>query len=133
MRRLTPPVAENSLPPVPPSAPRATEIALAGMQFHVLVGVLPHEREHPQPLEVDLRVGLIVADGVVLDYRDLYALVRRVVDAAPHDYLETIAEGIVAAALARPPVAWVRAAVRKPHVALGGPLAHAEVVVEGAR
>ena len=74
-------------------------ITLAGMRFHVRVGVLPHERELAQPLE----------------------------------FLETIGGDIASRCLALPEVASVRVAVRKPHVALGGPLAHAEVVVEQDR
>ena len=103
------------------------------MRFHALVGVLAHERELPQPLEVDLSVRLERAmrgDQPALDYRELYALAERVVTAAPVDYLERAAERLAAQALALAPVRAVRVAVRKPHVALAGPLAYAEVVVE---
>jgi dihydroneopterin aldolase len=55
------------------------------------------------------------------------------VDAGPLDYLEEIAGSIAAGVIAFEGVASVRVAVRKPHVALGGPLAHAEVVVERSR
>jgi dihydroneopterin aldolase len=105
------------------------------MRFHALVGVLAHERELPQPLEVDLTVRLDTAmhgDRPTLDYRILYDAVARVVGAGPLDYLERAAERLADAALALERVAEVRVAVRKPHVALGGPLAFAEVVVERA-
>jgi 7,8-dihydroneopterin aldolase/epimerase/oxygenase len=115
---------------VPTPAPRRLEITLAGLRFHVRVGVLPHERELAQPLEIDLTVRLARESEVVLDYRTLYAIARAVVGAEPLDYLESVGESIAAAALALEGVAWVRVAVRKPHVALGGPLAYAEVVVE---
>jgi 7,8-dihydroneopterin aldolase/epimerase/oxygenase len=108
-------------------------ITLAGMRFHVRVGVLPHEREIPQPLELDLTVRLAPADTDVLDYRTLYALTREVVEREPLDYLEAIGGEIAMRCLALPSVASVRVAVRKPHVALGGPLSHAEVVVEQDR
>jgi dihydroneopterin aldolase len=107
-----------------------TAITLAGMRFHVCVGVLPHERELAQPLELDLTVRLAAGASDVLDYRTLYAIVREVVGAEPLDYLEVIGAAIVDRVLALPGAAHVRVAVRKPHVALGGPLAHAEVVVE---
>ena len=107
-----------------------TEIALAGMRFHVLVGVLPHERTIPQPLEVDLRVRLSAGAKAVLDYRDLYAVASETVQSGAHEYLETIAETVLSRALGLSGVTWARVAVRKPHVALGGPLAYAEVVVE---
>ena len=45
-------------------------------------------------------------------------------------YLEAIAQRIVSAALSRPNVSGARATVRKPHVALAGPLDCAEVVIE---
>jgi dihydroneopterin aldolase len=110
-------------------------ITLAGMRFHVRVGVLPHERELAQPLEVDLTVRVAPGSAEVLDYRTLYALTREVIDreGKPLDYLEAIGGEVAARCLALPAVASVRVAVRKPHVLLGGPLAHAEVVVEQDR
>jgi dihydroneopterin aldolase len=108
-------------------------ITLAGMRFHVRVGVLPHERELAQPLELDLTVRLAPGSTEVLDYRTLYALTRDVVGREPLEFLETIGGDIASRCLALPPVVSVRVAVRKPHVSLGGPLAHAEVVVEQDR
>lgn len=105
-------------------------ITLAGMRFNVRVGILPHEREMPQPLEIDLSVRRGGHGSGVLDYRLLYAVVRDVVEAEPLDYLETVADDIARGVMSLDDVAGVRVAVRKPHVALGGPLAHAEVVVE---
>ena len=31
-------------------------ISLRGMRFHTLIGILPHEAEIPQPVEIDLTV-----------------------------------------------------------------------------
>jgi 7,8-dihydroneopterin aldolase/epimerase/oxygenase len=116
---------------VPSPASTSTEIALTGMRFHARVGILPHERELPQPIEIDLRVGRTAdADGV-LDYRRLHEVARSAVSDEPMDFLETIAGVILTGALALPGVSWARVAVRKPHVALGGPLDHAEIVAEG--
>ena len=108
------------------------EITLRNMRFHVCVGVLPHESEHAQPLEIDLTVWCpMPTDGSAgVDYRTLYAVVTAVVAASPHWYLETIAHRVVTGALALTPVTGARAAVRKPHVALGGPLDAAEIVFE---
>ena len=103
------------------------------MRFHVCVGVLPHERELAQPLEIDLRVCRAASSGAVVDYRALHALVGEVIARGPLDYLESIGDAIVDRAVALDGVEWARAAVRKPHVALGGPLAYAEVVVERGR
>jgi dihydroneopterin aldolase len=115
---------------VPPSPSDRLEITLAGMRFHVRVGVLPHERELAQPLELDLTVRRSAGAAAVLDYRTLYAVVRDVVAAEPLDYLESIGADVAAGVLALDGAAHVRVAVRKPHVALGGPLAYAEIVVE---
>jgi len=108
------------------------EITLRAMRFHALVGILEHERTVPQPIEVDLTVRSS-ADGDILDYRRLYEIVEREVTRGPIDYLETIAERITRSALEDARVRQARVAVRKPHVALAGPLAYAEVVVRHDR
>ena len=129
MRYLVPVVLSVSRAQVMPTP---VQITLRNMRFHVRVGILPHEGEVAQPLEVDLTVWTRpVPDGqLAVDYRDLHALTAAIVSAPPLLYLETIAQRIVAAALAQPAVIGARVAVRKPHVALAGPLDHAEVVVQ---
>lgn len=108
------------------------EITLRNMQFHVHVGILPHERELAQPLEVDLTVWATPpAPGAIgVDYRDLHALTVAVLAHEPLLLIETIAHEIVAGALRVDRVLGARAAVRKPHVALAGLLSCAEVVIE---
>ena len=120
-----------------PAVPTHRSISLQGMQFHTLVGVLPHEQEHPQPLELDVTVWLADPTGagaaVSLDYRDLYVAMAETVEHSPVGYLEDLVDRAVQAALALAPVARARVAARKPHVALPGPLAFAEVAIERAR
>jgi 7,8-dihydroneopterin aldolase/epimerase/oxygenase len=116
-------------------------VSLRGMRFHVLVGILPHEQVHPQPIEVDVTVwraprgddDVAGDDEEVIDYRDLYDVVARRVTAAPLRFLEDVARTLVGDLLARPYVRRARVAVRKPHVPLPGPLAYAEVVVDSGR
>lgn len=110
-------------------------ITLAGMRFHVRVGILAHERELPQPLEVDLSVwrDARATGDAVLDYRALYALTAAAVATEPLHYLEELAGRVADAALAVHEVARARVAVRKPHVTLAGPLAYAEVALERGR
>lgn len=104
------------------------------MRFHSPVGVLPHESSLPQPIEIDLTVWRATpADTAILDYRSLYALAARALAPSHTSYLEEVAERVVAGALELPGVASVRVAVRKPHVALPGPLGYAEVIVERDR
>jgi len=106
-----------------------TEITLKSMRFHTRVGILPNERATPQPIEIDLTVS--VAQGeTVLDYRDLYEIVASIVRSGHIDFLEQIGERIADGTMARSArVQSARVAVRKPHVALGGPLDYAEIVV----
>jgi dihydroneopterin aldolase len=112
------------------------------MRFHVLVGVLPHEQLHPQPIEIDATVwrSLRPDDGAgegpaaaVVDYRDLYDAVAARVTGQPLRFLEDVARTLVADLLARPHVRRARVAVRKPHVPLPGPLSYAEVIVDSGR
>lgn len=109
-----------------------TTVTLRGMRFHVAVGILPHEARYPQPLEIDVSVSR-GNDRAVLDYRELYAVVSAAAHAPQLRYLEDIAGGIADRALALDGVLRARVAVRKPHVALDGPLDHAEIVIERTR
>ena len=109
------------------------EITLRAMRFHALIGILPHERTTTQPLEIDLTVSVMDDEGVV-DYRALYDDVAAIVNAGPIDFLEELGDRVASSVLlAHARARRVRVASRKPHVALGGPLAYAEVVVERAR
>jgi 7,8-dihydroneopterin aldolase/epimerase/oxygenase len=103
-------------------------ITLHGMSFHTLVGVLPHEREHPQPLEIDL-TAWVKPGAEVVDYRRLYAQVRAATESPALFYLEELGDSIAARILAEPAVQRVRVVVRKPHAAVGGPLNYAAVSV----
>ena len=108
------------------------------MRFHVRVGVLPHEQEIAQPLEVDVTVWRARTTGdrpaaPVLDYRTLYDAASRAVAADRLMFLEDVATDVADRALVIDDVERVRVAVRKPHVALGGPLEFAEVVLERTR
>lgn len=103
-------------------------ITLSGMSFHTLIGVLPHEREYPQPLEIDL-TAWVQQGADMVDYRHLYAEVRGVTEGPALGYLEELADAIAARILVQTGVQRVRVAVRKPHVSLGGPLNHAEVAI----
>lgn len=107
--------------------PELDAITLHGMSFHTLIGVLPHEREHPQPLEIDV-TAWVTRGAAVVDYRRLYAKVRAATEAKAF-YLEELADSVAARILEESSVQRTRVAVRKPHAALGGPLDYAEVTV----
>ena len=112
--------------------PSPLRITLRNMQFHVRVGVLPHEAELAQPVEIDLTVWTDAPQhgDVSVDYRTLHALATDALQEQPLRFLETIAQDIVARCMAHDLVLGARAAVRKPHVALGGLMDCAEIVFE---
>lgn len=110
------------------------------MRFHTCVGLLPHERHVPQPLELDLtvwrslkRVGETDSPAQMLDYRDLHALVSETVGASHHRLLEALCEKIAGRALELAHVERVRVAARKPHAPISGPVDYVEVVLERSR
>ena len=84
--------------------PIEDRVTLKGMRFHTRVGMLPHERQHPQPLELDLTVWLAPKQlqkahpPAFLDYRDLYALVAETVGSRHHGLLEELCEAVAAKA-----------------------------------
>jgi dihydroneopterin aldolase len=110
-----------------------TAITLQGMRFHARIGVLPHEADVAQPVEIDVTVSCVTGGkGDVLDYRTLYALAAAALAGEHTRFLEDVAERVASGALDLPGVVAARVAVRKPHVSLPGPLAYAEAVVERA-
>lgn len=107
------------------------------MKFHTLVGLLPHEKKFPQPLELDVtaylslrRVGESDAPGMRLDYRRLHGVVADTVGTSHHRLLEGLCERIARAVLELEGVESVRVAARKPHAPISGPLDFVEVVIE---
>lgn len=115
-------------------------ISLTGMRFHTLVGLLPHEKLVPQPLELDLTVWLSLRNvgetdspSDLLDYRDLYRAVAETVGDSHHRLLEALCEKVARRTLSMEPVVRVRVAARKPHAPLEGPVDHVEVVLERTR
>jgi len=113
-------------------------VTLQSMRFHTHIGVLPHEAEIAQSIEVDVSVWVArheLAHGSegVLDYRELYELVAAIIGNGHIRYLEDLADQVVQGALEIPGVSRASVKVRKPHVALPGPLQHAEVGLDRRR
>jgi 7,8-dihydroneopterin aldolase/epimerase/oxygenase len=113
-------------------------VTLKAMRFHARIGVLPHEAEIAQSIEVDAslwvrRGGARMTAKDIVDYRRVYELVAEVVTNGHTHFLEEVGERIADRALQLPLVEKVRIAVRKPNVALPGPLAYAEVALERER
>jgi dihydroneopterin aldolase len=113
-------------------------VTLKGMRFHARIGVLPHEAEIAQSIEVDAslwvrRSGAKATVKDIVDYRRVYELVAEVITKGHTAFLEEAGERIASKALELPLVQRVRIAIRKPNVALPGPLAYAEVALERER
>ena len=120
------------------SATDTDVVTLKGMRFHARIGVLPHEAEIAQSIEVDAslwvrRSGSRLTSKDIVDYRRVYEIVAEVVTGGHTNFLEEVGERIAEHALQLPLVERVRIAVRKPNVVLPGPLAYAEVALERAR
>jgi dihydroneopterin aldolase len=118
--------------------PDTDVVTLKAMRFHARIGVLPHEAEIAQSIEVDAslwvrRSGERPTARDIVDYRRVYDLVAEVVTQGHTNFLEEVGERIAKRALDLPLVERVRIAVRKPNVALPGPLAYAEVALERER
>ena len=103
-------------------------IFLRGMRFMACHGVLPHEREIPQPFEVDVELGISLraagesdALGNTVNYAKVYHTVSSIMDGAPKQLIEALAEGI-ADDLLRDFVSlrWVRVTVHKPAAPIDG-------------
>jgi dihydroneopterin aldolase len=102
-------------------------ILLEGMVFHGRHGTLPAERELGQPfvVDVELRLDLRPAGlsddlAQTVDYGEVHRRAQEIVEGAPVNLTETVAERIAATILEHyPSVEAVRVKVAKPHVRLG--------------
>jgi 7,8-dihydroneopterin aldolase/epimerase/oxygenase len=113
-------------------------VKLEAMKFHAHIGVLPHEAEFAQPLEVDVSAWVFrdeLAHGGqgVLDYRRIYEIVSGIISAGHILYLEDLAAAIGDQVLSIEGVARVLVNARKPQVTLDGPLSFAQVTLDRAR
>lgn len=113
-------------------------VTLRGLRFHARVGVLPHERELAQPLEIDVTVWAAPEPATpsrhaLIDYRFIYDRVAAVVARQPLGLLEDLVHAIAQDVLALDGASRVSVVARKPHVPLPGPLTCSEVALELAR
>lgn len=82
-------------------------IELRGLHVSGIVGVLPHERTQPQPLDIDLDIAVDLAfagdsDNLVdtVDYGALCAAAEQVVASTAFELLEALADRIAITLLA---------------------------------
>ena len=103
-------------------------IFLRGMRFMACHGVLPHEREVPQPFEVDVEMGLDLraageSDDLddTVNYAKVYRTVSSIMNGASKQLIEALAEEIAEDLLWQfSPLRWVRVTVHKPTAPIDG-------------
>jgi len=103
-------------------------IFLRGMRFMACHGVLPHEREVPQPFEVDVEMGLDLraageSDDLddTVNYAKVYDVVSTVLTVTRKYLIEALAEEIADDLLrAFDVLRWVRVTVHKPTAPIDG-------------
>ena len=103
-------------------------IFLRGMRFMACHGVLPHEREIPQPFEVDVELGLSLraagesdALGNTVNYAKVYRTVSSIMNGGSKQLIEAVAEEIADDLLRDFDVLrWVRVTVHKPTAPIDG-------------
>lgn len=99
----------------------ADRIELRGLQLSAIVGVLPEERDRPQPLEIDLDIVVdLTAAGLsddladTVDYAAVCAATEAVVSSAEPRLLERLAAQVADSVLSiDPAIAAVQVAIRK--------------------
>src|SRR6476469_9210411 len=85
----------RSYSPAEDRAATRYEVTLRGMRFHARIGVLPHEAEIAQSIEVDAslwvrRAGEHLTARDIVDYRRVYDLVAEVVTQGHTSFLEEV-------------------------------------------
>lgn len=116
-------------------------IVLSDMIFQARHGVHPEEKVTAQRFEIDVELetdlqpaGLEDDLQRTLDYGRVYETVRTIVESTTFNLIEALAEAIAHELLADfPALDEVVVRVRKPQVALGGPLAYAGVQIRRRR
>lgn len=114
-------------------------ILLSGMRFEGVHGVSAEERQLPQLLEVDLEVGMDLSKAAAtddladtVDYGQLVAVCRRVVEEGSQRLLEAVAGAIADEVARRPGVLGVTVRVRKPAVPIDVEMDFAQVELRRA-
>lgn len=103
-------------------------IFLRGMRFMACHGVLPHEREVPQPFEVDVEMGLDLraageSDDLddTVNYAEVYDVVSTALTVTRKYLIEALAEEIADDLLRDfDALRWVRVTVHKPAAPIDG-------------
>ncbi len=116
-------------------------IVLTGMEFIGYHGCLPEERQTGQPFIVDTMMYLSLQEagksddlGKTVNYAEVFAKVREIVEGEPCNLIETVAERIAAAILKDfELVERVEVTLHKPEAPIKGLFKDAAVTIERSR
>ncbi len=118
---------------------QSDRITLKNLVFYAYHGVFAAEKELGQRFEVDVDMygdfqASARADDIdmTVNYADVYALVKEIVEEREFDLIEALAAAISAEVLASHSLSRVTARVRKPHAPLGGPADYVECEITRA-
>ncbi|MGE5530160.1 MAG: dihydroneopterin aldolase [Patescibacteria group bacterium] len=111
-------------------------VRLLNMVFYTYHGAYAAEKELGQRLEVDVELTRDLSQPgtsddleTAVNYAEVYALVREIVEEREFALLEAIAETVAAELLAAHELEEVAVRVRKPNPPVGGPVDCAEVEI----
>ncbi|WP_197408183.1 MULTISPECIES: dihydroneopterin aldolase [unclassified Guyparkeria] len=115
--------ADQPLAPPLSTAPATDRILVQGLEFETIIGILPQEREIPQPLRIDLVLEVdsfreAAASEQIDRTVDYAAVSRRVTEIAREgrfQLVETLAERTCEALLAEFPIRRITLRAMKPH------------------
>lgn len=112
-------------------------IRLVDMEFYGYHGVYEAEQEFGQRFAVDVELYYDCKTAAetddldeTLNYVEVYALVKEIVEERTYNLLEALAEAIAQETLQCFPIEGILVRVRKPHVSLGGLLRTVEIQIE---
>jgi len=116
------------------------KIILKGMRFYGYHGLFPAERELGQWFEADLELTLDLSSagesdaiGNTVNYAEVYAQVKALMEGPPVDLIETLASKLLSIGLGFSQVEKAKVLLKKPQAPLGGPLKYAAVELERRR
>ncbi|SDP68069.1 dihydroneopterin aldolase [Selenomonas ruminantium] len=117
------------------------KIKLTGLNFYGYHGVLPAERQMGQEFSVDVSMYLDLQEAgqsdkleATVNYAEVYAVVKKVVEGQPRKLIESVGEEIAQNILRDfLPVQRVRVTVHKPHAPLPGVFMDASISVVRSR
>lgn len=113
------------------------KITARGMRFYGCHGVLPEEKQNPQPFIVDLELSLDLGKACrsdrledTVDYGAVFKCVQEIVEGRSFNLLEALAQAIADRLLADFTLNVVKVTVKKPQAPVEGDFKYFSVIIE---